>query len=133
MKQTNVCIVNNSPRIGLPLFMMVNNLKGSPQLCHDQTRGLEYYVRNADIVVTATGAAGLINEVKEGATVFNISPAPELCPQVFDQAAHVITQHKYGEQRSYFGRVTVAMAALNTAHLMLWQEDRKRRHPNRNL
>lgn len=53
----NVAIVNRSMVLGKPLAMMVLDKNGTPIICHSKTKDLKKILKEADVVVTATGRA----------------------------------------------------------------------------
>lgn len=53
----NVAIINRSMVLGKPLAMMVLGKNGTPIICHSKTKNLKKILKDADIVVTATGRA----------------------------------------------------------------------------
>lgn len=57
-----VAIINNSNLIGKPLSMVLTQKGATVRLCHKHTEDLAKHTREADIVVTATGKSGLLEE-----------------------------------------------------------------------
>lgn len=53
----NVAIINRSMVLGKPLAMMVLGKNGTPIICHSKTKDLNKILKEADVVVTATGRA----------------------------------------------------------------------------
>ncbi len=74
VKGKNVVIVNNSQTIGKPLAMLLTNRFATVSLCHEFTKDLADYMKNADILVTGAGVSGLITEdmLKDGAVVIDV-------------------------------------------------------------
>lgn len=72
-----VCIVNNSNLIGKPLAALLMNRDATVTVCHKRTRDLKAHTRRADVVVTATGVAGLItaDHLRDGAVVVDVGIA----------------------------------------------------------
>ncbi|MBF0563871.1 MAG: bifunctional 5,10-methylenetetrahydrofolate dehydrogenase/5,10-methenyltetrahydrofolate cyclohydrolase [Nitrospirae bacterium] len=70
----NVVVIGKSLAVGKPLAMMFLAKEATVSICHKSTQNLEAYLRNADIVCSATGVPGLIkgNMIKEGAIVVDI-------------------------------------------------------------
>lgn len=68
----NVVIIGKSDLIGRPLSLMLYD-KCTVTNCDINTTNLEYYTKNADIIITATGKEGLITDkmVKESAIVID--------------------------------------------------------------
>lgn len=57
----NVVIINNSNIVGKPLAAYLTNKFATVTLCHALTDNIDYYTKNADIVVSAVGKSNLIN------------------------------------------------------------------------
>jgi methylenetetrahydrofolate dehydrogenase (NADP+)/methenyltetrahydrofolate cyclohydrolase len=62
LKGKRVTIINNSNLIGKPLSMVLTNKGATVTLCHEDTENLGKHTREADIVITATGEPGLLEE-----------------------------------------------------------------------
>jgi len=56
----NVVIIGRSNVVGRPLVSMLITRNATVTCCHTKTRDLSDRIRNADIVVTAAGSAGLL-------------------------------------------------------------------------
>ena len=94
-------------------------------MCCDANTKLEsirYYTKNADILVTAVPTQVELfdaRHVKEGATVIDVSFTRNFDVEKVGRVAGRIS---YCEGKHYVGRVTTAMAAVNT--LYLWEYQR---------
>jgi methylenetetrahydrofolate dehydrogenase (NADP+)/methenyltetrahydrofolate cyclohydrolase len=55
-----ITVIGRSSIVGKPTALLLMQHNATVTICHKQTRNLSKHTRNADIVVTATGAAGLI-------------------------------------------------------------------------
>ncbi|HUR61062.1 MAG TPA: bifunctional 5,10-methylenetetrahydrofolate dehydrogenase/5,10-methenyltetrahydrofolate cyclohydrolase [Candidatus Thermoplasmatota archaeon] len=123
-----VCIVNHSNLIGKPLAALLINRDATVTVCHKRTRDLKAHTRKADIVVTATGVAGLLtaDHVKEGAIVVDVGIARtgegkvvgDVAPDVWEKAAWV-TPVPGG-----VGPMTIAVLLQNTMRAFkrtLWE------------
>jgi len=67
-------VVGRSTIVGKPMALMLTARNATVTLCHSRTPDLESHTRRADILVAATGRAGLItaNMVKPGAAVVDV-------------------------------------------------------------
>jgi methylenetetrahydrofolate dehydrogenase (NADP+)/methenyltetrahydrofolate cyclohydrolase len=67
-------VVGRSEIVGKPMAMLLLNADSSVTICHRYTKNLEHHTKQADILVTAVGMAGLITPdmVKPGATVIDV-------------------------------------------------------------
>ncbi len=67
-------ILSRSMTVGRPLAMLLIDRDATVTICHSKTRNLIEHCRQADILVCATGKAGLIGKdcVRPGQTVLNV-------------------------------------------------------------
>jgi methylenetetrahydrofolate dehydrogenase (NADP+) / methenyltetrahydrofolate cyclohydrolase len=77
LRGAEVCIVNHSNLIGKPLAALLINRDATVTVCHKHTKDLAAHTRSADVLVTATGIAGLITaeHVRPGAVVVDVGIA----------------------------------------------------------
>lgn len=70
----NVTIVGRSDLVGKPLACLMVNENATVVLCHSKTVNLDYYTKNADILVVAVGKANMIkaNQIKKGAVLVDV-------------------------------------------------------------
>lgn len=70
----DVTVVGASPVVGLPLSNMLINEGATVSTCHIYTKDTSAYTNKSEIVVSATGALGLINKdfIQEGTTVIDV-------------------------------------------------------------
>ena len=70
----NVTIIGRSMVVGRPLAMMLLKKNATVTVCHLHTRDLAESCRNADVIISAAGHAGLVTAdmVKEGASIIDI-------------------------------------------------------------
>ena len=70
----HVVVVGRSNIVGKPLAMMMLRAGGTVTICHSKTRDLGKFTRDADILVTAVGKAGMVTGemVKPGAVVIDV-------------------------------------------------------------
>ena len=70
----HVVMIGKSLAVGKPLSMMFLAKEATVTMCHKQTRDIASFIRQADIVCSATGVHGLIkgDMIKEGAVVVDI-------------------------------------------------------------
>lgn len=74
LKGLHAAIVGRSNLVGKPLAAMMLERHATVTLCHSRTRNLAEVTRSADVVVAATGLAGLITaaHVRQGAVVIDV-------------------------------------------------------------
>jgi methylenetetrahydrofolate dehydrogenase (NADP+)/methenyltetrahydrofolate cyclohydrolase len=67
-------IVGRSDRVGKPLIHLLMQRNATVTVCHSYTRDLARHTLDADVLVVATGRAGLVSPdmVKTGATVIDV-------------------------------------------------------------
>lgn len=121
----NVVIIGRSDLVGKPLASLMINRNATVTLCHSKTINLDFYTKNADILVVAIGKPNFIkrDSVKEGAVIIDVGinrmSNGMLCGDVdFDDVkdkVSYITPVPGG-----VGQMTVAELALNTykAHML---------------
>lgn len=70
----DVVIIGSSPVVGKPLSIMLANHNATVSNLHIHTKDVRKYTREADILISATGALGLVDAtyVKDGAVVFDV-------------------------------------------------------------
>ena len=59
---TNFAVIGKSRLVGKPLFEMLLAKGGTVTLCHSKTKDLKKSISTADVVISAVGIAGLIND-----------------------------------------------------------------------
>lgn len=71
---TEVTVVGKSNTVGKPLSVMLMNEEATVSVCHEFTKDLKEHTKSADILITATGAIGLITKdhVKPGGIVIDV-------------------------------------------------------------
>lgn len=74
VKGKDVVVVGSSIQVGLPTVALFLNLGSTVTICNENTTDLDEKISNADIIVSATGTPGLINDrnVKVGAVVIDV-------------------------------------------------------------
>lgn len=74
IKGKHAVIIGKSLAVGKPLSMMFLAKEATVTVCHRETRDLAHFTKQADILCSATGKAGLIKDsmVKKGAVVVDI-------------------------------------------------------------
>lgn len=119
IKGRHVVVVGKSLAVGKPLSMMLLAKEATVTICHKETKDLGSMTRQADIICTAAGRAGLITGemVKKGAVVvdvgINMQPDGTMTGDVefssVSEQASLITPVPGG-----VGPVTIAMLLENT-------------------
>ena len=74
LEGAEVCVVGSSPVVGKPLVVMLSNRNATVSNTHVYTKDNTVHSTLADILVSATGALGLVGPdyIKEGATVIDV-------------------------------------------------------------
>ncbi len=67
-------VVGRSDIVGKPMFHLLMQANATLTLCHSRTRDLAHHTLDADVLVVAAGAAGLVSPemVKPGSTVVDV-------------------------------------------------------------
>lgn len=122
-------IVGRSNIVGKPLAALLmqdnENANGTVTVCHRHTRDLAFHTRRADILIVATGRAGLVtgDMIRPGAVVIDVGvnriDAPELPKRYrlvgdvdFDSASKVAS--RITPVPGGVGPMTIAMLMSNT-------------------
>lgn len=126
----NVVIIGRSDLVGKPLASLMINNDATVTLCHSKTKNLNFYTKNADILIVAIGRENFIKkeDVKDGSIVIDVGinrmEDGKLCGDVFfddvkDKVSY-ITPVPGG-----VGQMTVAELGYNTykAHIIRMKED----------
>lgn len=71
----DVAIINNSNIVGKPLAMILNNMGATVSLTHKGTKDLKSYLKNADMIVTATGVYQLFasQDIKSDVIIIDVA------------------------------------------------------------
>ncbi len=115
-------VVGRSATVGLPLFKLLLNRNATVTVAHSRTADLEKLVGAFDIVVVATGRAGIIqsSRITDGATVvdigINVASDGSLCGDLAVEAANEADRINYSPVPGGAGVVTNAVLLHN-----LWQ------------
>jgi len=70
----NVVVIGRSILVGKPIAHLLTNMNATVTLCHSHTEDLNYYTKNADIVIVAVGKKGFLTSemVKDGVIVIDV-------------------------------------------------------------
>ncbi len=70
----NIVIVGRSELVGFPLFHLLLNKNATVTLCHSKTKNLEYYTKQADILIVAVGKKELISKdmIKKDSIIIDV-------------------------------------------------------------
>ena len=127
MEGKRAVIVGRSPVVGRPLAMLFLQEHAPVTVCHTRTRDLERECREADILVSAAGKAGVIggNHVREGAVAvdvgINVTPEGKLCGDMDFEAV----SGKAAMATPVPGGVGAVTTAVLAEHLVRAAERRK--------
>ncbi|MCD4656589.1 MAG: bifunctional 5,10-methylenetetrahydrofolate dehydrogenase/5,10-methenyltetrahydrofolate cyclohydrolase [Planctomycetes bacterium] len=74
LKGKNVVIVGHSEIVGKPLSLLMLGKSATTTVCHIETKNLRNFTSNSDILISATGKAGLIDAsmIKPGTVVIDV-------------------------------------------------------------
>jgi len=74
IKGKEAVVVSHSLIVGKPLSFLLLNEGATVTVCHEFTKDLKHYTKNADILVSATGIAGLIKKdmVKKDSIIIDV-------------------------------------------------------------
>lgn len=74
LKGENVVVIGRSMIVGKPIQCILTNRDATVTLCHSKTLNLEYYTRNADIIVVAVGQKHFLKAdmVSDGVVIVDV-------------------------------------------------------------
>jgi len=113
-------VVGRSVLVGKPVALLLLERHATVTMCHSRTRALAGEISRADVVIAATGQAGLIHGawIKPGAVVIDVGmnrgPDGKLCGDVEFAAAAERAGH-ITPVPGGVGPMTIAMLLANTA------------------
>jgi methylenetetrahydrofolate dehydrogenase (NADP+)/methenyltetrahydrofolate cyclohydrolase len=58
----NICIIGRSMIVGKPLALLLTNNNATVTICHSQTKNLREITKNSEIIISAIGRPGFIDE-----------------------------------------------------------------------
>jgi methylenetetrahydrofolate dehydrogenase (NADP+)/methenyltetrahydrofolate cyclohydrolase len=111
VKGAEVCVVGHSEIVGKPVALLLLDQFATTTVCHIETKDTPYHTRTADILVSATGVAGLVKPdwIKPGALVIDVgAPKPDVAEGA-EEVAGILTPVPGG-----VGPLTVTMLLKNT-------------------
>ncbi|MDR2405998.1 MAG: bifunctional 5,10-methylenetetrahydrofolate dehydrogenase/5,10-methenyltetrahydrofolate cyclohydrolase [Deltaproteobacteria bacterium] len=97
VKGKNVAIIGRGETVGLPLTVLLIKRSATVTVCHSKTKDLKEVLSNSDIVVAATGQAGLVKAdmLHEGQIVIDagisVLPDGKLTGDVEKEASEVVS------------------------------------------
>lgn len=124
----DICVIGKSTTVGKPLSLLLLNERATVSNCHTGTKQLKKYTNEADILISATGAIGLITKehVKKDAIVidvgFNFKDNKAYGDVRYDEVsaiASAITPVPGG-----VGSVTTASLAQQVANAAEWLQEK---------
>jgi len=113
----NAVVIGRSNVVGKPIAMLLLHKNATVSICHSKTKNLAEYTKNADIVVAAAGAPGLVKAdmVKEGAYIIDVGTTRVGEKVVGDvDFENVIKKANCSPVPGGVGPLTVAMLINNT-------------------
>ena len=115
-------VVGRSDIVGKPMALMLLHQNATVTICHSKTRDLAGECRRADILVVATGRAGLITRefIQPGAVVIDVGqnrgPDGKGVVGDVDATAALELASAYTPVPGGVGPLTIAMLMANTVH-----------------
>jgi len=70
----NAVVLGRSRIVGMPMALLLNQHHATVTICHRQTKNIEEYIKNADIVIAACGQPEMVKGdwLKDGAIVIDV-------------------------------------------------------------
>jgi methylenetetrahydrofolate dehydrogenase (NADP+)/methenyltetrahydrofolate cyclohydrolase len=116
LRGQNVVIINRSSLVGKPLAQLMTEADATVTVCHTWTNDLDFYTRNADILITATGKPNLImpQMVKKGAVVIDVG----ICRNYEGKLCGDVEYESVAPKCSYITPVPGGVGPMTVATLM---------------
>ena len=120
-------IIGRSNIVGKPMAQMLLAKNATVTICHSKTQNLESFVKNADILVSAVGKAGIITKdiVKPNAIVIDVGISKDSDGKIKGDVDFETVQHTAGAitpNPGGVGPMTIAMLLENTYRLYKQQK-----------
>lgn len=121
----NAVVVGRSNIVGLPVAMLLQQRNATVTICHSRTKDLEFYLKNADIVVAAIGRTEMItgDMLKPGAAIIDVGINRKEDPEA-KRGYRLVGDVEYESASEVAGAITpvpggvgpmtIAMLMLNT-------------------
>jgi methylenetetrahydrofolate dehydrogenase (NADP+)/methenyltetrahydrofolate cyclohydrolase len=68
----NVVMIGRSDLVGKPLSHLLLNRGATTTVCHKQTKDVNFYTKDADLIISATGVSHLVKKVKPGSILIDV-------------------------------------------------------------
>lgn len=122
----DVTIINNSNIVGKPLAMLLNNMGATVSLAHKGTKDLKTYLKNADIIVTATGVYQLFasQDIKSDVIIIDVAINTTKDKKVVGDVEFAAVQDKVKAITPVPGGVGPMTIAMLLENLMLLYQQR---------
>ncbi len=120
----NICIIGRSNIVGKPLSLLCINAGATVTSCNSQTKDISFFTKQADIVICATGKAGLLraNMVQKDSIVidvgFSIIDGKIRWDACFDEL--LAQWNTITPVPGWVGPMTVAMLLSHTYQAHIW-------------
>ena len=111
----NVVIVGRGKLVGRPLANLMLSKDATVTICHSKTNNLEFYTKNADIVVMACGVPKLLNGdmIKDDAVVIDVG-----INKIDDKLVGDVDFDSVSKKASYITKVPGGVGPMTVAMLL---------------
>lgn len=72
LESKHVVIIGRSSLVGKPLISLFLNNNATVTVCHSKTNNINFYIKQADILVVAVGSKYLIDDINENTIVIDV-------------------------------------------------------------
>ena len=134
IKGSEAVVIGRSQLVGQPMALMLAQANATVTICHKETQDITKHLKNADIVVSATGCPFLVtgDQIKKGSTIIDVGISPnidtksnrkiigDVCDSV-DGVAHAVTPVPGG-----VGPMTVASLMTNVIDAAYLQQGKEK-------
>jgi methylenetetrahydrofolate dehydrogenase (NADP+)/methenyltetrahydrofolate cyclohydrolase len=68
----NAVVIGRSDLVGKPLSHLLLNRSATTTVCHKLTKDVNFFTKDADLVISAAGVSNLVKAVKPGAVLIDV-------------------------------------------------------------
>lgn len=79
----NTVVIGASQLVGQPMALLLTQQKATVTLCHKQTKNLNAHLKQAELIISATGCPLLVTgeHIQQGAVIVDIGISPNIDPE----------------------------------------------------
>ncbi|MCD5382962.1 bifunctional 5,10-methylenetetrahydrofolate dehydrogenase/5,10-methenyltetrahydrofolate cyclohydrolase [Candidatus Gracilibacteria bacterium] len=116
----NAVVIGRSNIVGKPLSTMLLNRGATITTCHSKTKNLNFYLKNADLIIVAVGRENFLDgeNIKKGAVIIDVGINPNSNLEIKSQIVGDCNFEKCCEIASFITPVPGGVGPMTIASLM---------------